>query len=211
MRMTASSINTWELQSLDDWKNAYKGLAIAWLEDIGYGTPNVERILQDSLNEACVDLIHQQKANLRDCDQYHINKIGVALTSSVPFTRPLVTRSRGKDFAQLTFNSLGLGDKEQLKKYRESFQGAHNSKSDVAYGMGFKGIETGVREIFEDSATDASLEAVHMKPMIGQAIAMGIGYQKMRAKMHKITDAATESAIDIHREYVIPRALYELR
>jgi len=206
------SVSAGSLWSFDDWVGAYTRLAQEQLAEIDAdATADISAVLLERLKAAVDGLIERRKNDLRNSDDYTLNKVGATLAGSIPFARSWATRELGRDFAHKTLRAFGLGDVDKLQKFQQSFQGAFNSKTAMARSMAGTAAEETVREILKSAAVDGGSEAVHAKPIIGQVISMGMGYQRMRSKMLKMISAAGDKAATIHQGLVVPHVIHLMK
>ncbi|KAF4988835.1 hypothetical protein FDECE_14909 [Fusarium decemcellulare] len=204
-------VDSSSLWSFDSWVAAYTTIAREHLSELDPGTSDVHAILLEHLNSRSDYLISYRTSNIRDSDDYLLNKVGATLMGSIPFARTWATREIGKDFASSTLRAFGLSDSDKLQNFQRSFQGAFNSKTRMALGMAATAGEEALKEILQSVAVDGGSEAVHAKPIIGQAISMGMGYHRMRKKMIGILNAAAGKATTIHQGLIIPQVLHLLK
>ncbi|KAJ3546379.1 hypothetical protein NM208_g2026 [Fusarium decemcellulare] len=204
-------VDSSSLWSFDSWVAAYTTIAREHLSELDPGTSDVHAILLEHLNSRSDYLISYRTSNIRDSDDYLLNKVGATLMGSIPFARTWATREIGKDFAFSTLRAFGLGDSDKLQNFQRSFQGAFNSKTRMALGMAATAGEEALKEILQSVAVDGGSEAVHAKPIIGQVISMGMGYHRMRKKMIGILNAAAGKATTIHQGLIIPQVLHLLK
>lgn len=196
--------------TFDEWVQAYKTLAEFYLKGTDLNRFG-EKELRAKLNHDCEVLISKRKQILRDSDDYLANKISTTIAGVLPFAKPFVSRGLGKDFARMTLKTFGLGDGEKLRQFQKAFQGKFNSKTKLALSVAGTGCEEVATEILHQAAADGGSEAVHAKPIIGQAISMGMGYYSMRKKMLGMINLAGDKAALLHRGLIIPHILQSLR
>ncbi|KAF4469138.1 hypothetical protein FALBO_3961 [Fusarium albosuccineum] len=204
-------VDSSSLWSFDSWVAAYTTIAREHLSELDPGTSDAHAILLEHLNSRSDYLISYRSSNIRDSDDYLLNKVGATLMGSIPFARTWATREIGKDFASSTLRAFGLGDSDKLQNFQRSFQGAFNSKTRMALSMAATAGEEALKEILQSVAVDGGSEAVHAKPIIGQVISMGMGYHRMRKKMIGILNAAAGKATTIHQGLIIPQVLHLLK
>ncbi|KAE8135287.1 hypothetical protein BDV38DRAFT_285114 [Aspergillus pseudotamarii] len=210
MQVNPDSADLEDINSVDEWTTLYRKRAVAKLAGIPLGTPDVQDALLEYLNTDCISLIDQRKQYLHGSSEYTGNKIAATLCGSIPFLRPWAVHELGTDFANITLNAFGLGDIDKLQEYQRSFQEAHNSKDKIAKAMAVTIGRLTVTELLRDTAVDVGVEAVHIQPMIGQAISMGFGYHRMRKGMLKMMDDAAAKAVKVHQGLIIPHVMHSL-
>lgn len=211
MQVNSDSADLEHINSLDEWTTLYKKRAVAKLAGIPTGTPNVQDALLEYLNTDCISLIDQRKHYLRCSSDYTGNKIAATICGSVPFLRPWAVHELGTDFANVTLNAFGLGDINKLQEYQRSFQETHNSKDKVVKDMALTVGRLTVTELLRDTAVDVSVEAVHIQPIIGQAVSMGYGYHRMRERMLRMMEDAAAKAVLVHQGLIIPNVMHSLK
>ena len=228
--MVASQVNTTVLNSLDGWIDTYKILArkhLAALEDGSRdkkekgtgrgdgsktGSQHVHARLRRRLNADCESLLGRRKANLRDSGDYALNKVGATIAGGIPFARTWATNELGRDFARRALAAFGLGDGGRLRAFQRSFQGAFNSRSQMARDMAWTAAEQMAQGLLKGVALEeVASEAVHVKPVVGQMLSMGMGYHRMRKKMLQILEAAAKKAEMLHKGLVIPHVIHLMR
>lgn len=79
-----SSTSLHSLGTLTSWVEAYKTIAAAQLAGLDAGMPDVQAVLLERLNAACVSLVNGKKGELREGDNYTFNKIGASLSGAIP-------------------------------------------------------------------------------------------------------------------------------
>ena len=208
----ASRSDTSELWTLDDWVEEYQTHAKTHISAFTAGIiTNPETHIQKQLNEDCTTLLQRRSINLLRSDDYKLNRIGATAAGAIPFFRTWASRQMGKDFAKTTLAAFGLGDPEKLQQLQKSFQGRFNSKTQMALGMTWTAAEETVKALAKDTAADAAVDVLHLKPIIGQAISMGVAYHRMESKMDKMIEAACEKAEVVHQGLVVPHVLHLMR
>lgn len=221
MTTDTTYMNTSTLDNLDTWVEAYETIARQELARIAPGTPNAHVLLREKLDNACELLAMRKKGNLRDSPEYTDNKLAAGFSGLLPFAKTVVVLTQAKEFAELALSHYGLGDGDKLEALRQAFiREARGTNKQLAANFSLEALKArkididsslGIDDsVVEDTAVDVTTEAVHLKPIFGQVISAGIGYNRMRNKMITIMDNAAATAVKVHRHLLIPSVIFSV-
>ncbi|GAB1313389.1 hypothetical protein MFIFM68171_03599 [Madurella fahalii] len=189
----------------------YQTHARSHISALNSGIKNPVAHIQEQLNNDCIYLLRNRWTDFLSSDDYKLNHIAATAAGVLPFFRTWANREIGKDSTKATLSAFGLGVPNKLRQLQKSFQGHFNSKTQMALGLTWTAAEETAKELVRDTAADASIDLVHLKPIVGQAISMTVVYHRMENKMDKILAAAYEKAEVVHQGLVIPHVLRLIR
>jgi phospholipase/lecithinase/hemolysin len=103
-----------------------------------------------------------------------------------------------------------MGDPGPLEAFQDAFQGKFNSHTELAIKLTVQLLGESMNAMAMDASFHGASEAVHMKPLVGQAFSATVKYHMLRRNMIKMISTGKEKATVLHLGAVVPQVVFNV-